>query len=150
SGRFDVWNLSKMANSGRNPGFPGISQRDSPIDYTKQSKWYTKVDLDELYRMNTFSARFDIWNLSKMANSGRNPGFPGISQRDSPIDYTKQSKWYTKVDLDALYRMNTFSIRSDLWNPSETANPGRNSVFRGISQRDSPIGYTKPENGIPR
>ncbi|CAF2868733.1 unnamed protein product [Rotaria sp. Silwood2] len=85
-----------------------------------------------------------------MANPEQIPGFRGISQRDSLIDYTKQSKWYTKIHLDKLYRMNTFSTRSDLWNPSETANPGRNSVFRGISQRDSPIGYTKPENGIPR
>ncbi|CAF4474702.1 unnamed protein product [Rotaria sp. Silwood2] len=130
-----------MANPEQIPGFRGISQRDSPIGYTKQSKWYTKIELAKLYPTDTFSARFDIWNLSKMANSGRNPRFP---------DYTKQSKWYTKIHLDKLYRMNTFSTRSDLWNPSETANPGRNSVFRGISQRDSPIGYTKPENGIPR
>ncbi|CAF2567411.1 unnamed protein product [Rotaria sp. Silwood2] len=103
-----------MANPDQNPGFRGIPQLDSPIGYTKQSKWYTKIALDELYRMNTFSARFDIWNLSKMANSGRNPRFPGISQRDSPIDYTKQSKRYTKIHLDELYRMNTFPTRFDV------------------------------------
>ncbi|CAF2567393.1 unnamed protein product [Rotaria sp. Silwood2] len=85
-----------------------------------------------------------------MGNPDQNPGFRGIPQLDSPIGYTKQSKWYTKKALDELYRMKTFLTRVDVWNPSETANPDENPGFRGIPQLDSPIGYTKPENGIPR
>ena len=35
-----------------------ISFRDSPTGYTKSWKQYTKIELDELYRMHTFVARF--------------------------------------------------------------------------------------------
>ncbi|CAF4474715.1 unnamed protein product [Rotaria sp. Silwood2] len=90
-----------MPNPEQIPGFRGISQRDSPIGYTKQSKWYTKIEIAQLYPTDTFSARFDVWIPSETANSGRNPGFPGISQRDSPMAYTKQSKrasWWTRKE----------------------------------------------------
>ncbi|CAF4784330.1 unnamed protein product, partial [Rotaria sp. Silwood2] len=109
--------------------FGAISQRDSPIGYTKTRKWYTKIELNERYPMHTSTAQFNVWNPSKMANHGRYPGFRGISQRDSPIGYTETRKGYTKVELDELYPMNTFSTQFNIWNPSETANPGRNPGF---------------------
>ncbi|CAF4713473.1 unnamed protein product, partial [Rotaria sp. Silwood2] len=95
--------------------------------------------------MITFPTRFDAWMPSKTANTGRNPDLRGISQLDSPIGYTKTRKWYTKIELDKLYRMDTFLARFNAWMPSETANPGRTPDFRGISQLDSPVAYTKPQ-----
>ena len=80
--------------------------------------------------MDTFSARFDAQIASERTNSGRNPDFCGISQLDSPIGYTKTRKWYTKIELNELYRMDTFPARFDAWIPSERANPGRNQDFR--------------------
>ncbi|CAF4701532.1 unnamed protein product, partial [Rotaria sp. Silwood2] len=54
-------------------------------------------------------ARFDAWIPCERANPGRNPDFRGISQLDSPVGYTTTRKWYTRIELDGLYRIDTFS-----------------------------------------
>ncbi|CAF4729989.1 unnamed protein product, partial [Rotaria sp. Silwood2] len=95
--------------------------------------------------MDIFPAPFDAWMPAETANPCRTPDFRGISQLDSPIGYTKTRKWYTKIELDELYRMDIYPAPFDAWMPAETANPCRTQDFRGILQLDSPVAYTKPQ-----
>ncbi len=41
---------------------------DSLRKWTKRNKWYTEIELDELYRMNTFSAEFHQLLAEKILN----------------------------------------------------------------------------------
>ena len=123
SGSFHARIPSENANQARNPGFLRKTCMDSFIHRTKKRLKQTKIELDELYPMDTFSGSFDASIPSKNAIQARNPGFLRKTCMDSSIHRTKTRKWHRMIELDELHRMISFPVRFDARIPSERANP---------------------------
>ena len=86
---------------------------DSFIHRTKNRLKRTKIELDELYPMDTFSGSFDARIPSENANEARNPGFLRKTCMDSFIHRTKTRKCHRMIELDEVYRMNAFPAQLD-------------------------------------
>ena len=143
SGSFHARIPSENANQARNPGFLRKTCMDSFIHRTKKRLKQTKIELDELYPMDTFSGSFDARTPSKNANQAWNPGFLRKTCMDSFIHRTKNRLKRTKIELDELYPMDTFSGSFDARIPSENANEARNPGFLRKTCMDSFIHRTK-------
>ena len=110
------------ANLALDSDFLCFSLLDSPLGYTKRWKGYTKIELIELYRMDTFSTRFHYQISEKPTEQHPEPDFLCNSHRDSPTGYTKTWKEYTEIELVEIYRMDTFLTGFYARIPSERAN----------------------------
>ena len=84
------------------------AHHDSPIEGTKISNLHRPIELDELYRMDSFLLKFHACISAKYL---QNPGFSRKLPHDSPSDGTKTSNLYRSVELDELYRMDSFLLK---------------------------------------
>ena len=119
----------KTAKYLQNPRFSRKLHHDSPIEGTKISNLHRQIELDELYRMDSFLLKFHACISHKTAKYLQNPRFSRKLHHDSPIEGTKTSNLYRPIGLDELYRMVMTSSGLHHWIPSERANPRRNAEF---------------------
>ena len=119
----------KTAKYLQNPRFSRKLHHDSPIEGTKTSNLYRPIELDELYRMDSFLFKFHACISHKTAKYLQNPRFSRKLHHDSPIEGTKTSNLYRPIELDELYRMVMTSSGLHHWIPSERANPRRDTEF---------------------
>ena len=113
----------------QNPRFSRKLHHDSPIEGTKTSNLYRPIELDELYRIDSFLLKFHACISPKTPKYLQNPRFSRKLHHDSPIEGTKTSNLYRPIELGELYRMIMTSSGLHHWIPSERANPRRNAEF---------------------
>ena len=119
----------KTAKYLQNPRFSRKVHHNSPIEGTKISNLYRLIELDELYRIDSFLLKYHACISPKTAKYLQNPRFSRKLHHDLPIEGTKTSNLHRPIELDKLYRMVMTSFRLNHWIPSERANPRRNAEF---------------------
>ena len=110
-------------------GFSRKLHHDSPIERTKTSNLHRPIELDELYRMDSFLLKFHAFIFPKTAKYLQNLRFSRKLHHDSPIEGTKTSNLYRSIELDELYLMVMTSSGLNHWITSEKANPRRSAEF---------------------
>ena len=108
---------------------------DSPIEGTKTRNTHRPIELDELYRIDSFLLNFHAFISPKTPKYLQNPGFSRKLHHDSPIEGTKTSNLYRSIELEELYRIIMTSFALNHWIPSERANPRRSAEFVFSSRR---------------
>ena len=81
------------------------SHHDLSIEGTKTSNTHRPIELDELYRSDSFPLKFHAFISPKTPKYLQNPGFSRKLHYDSSIEGTKTSNLYRSIELNELYRM---------------------------------------------
>ena len=127
--KFHAFISHKTAKYLRNLTFSRKLYHDSPIEGTKTSNLYRSIELDELYRIDSFLLKFHAFISPKTAKYLHNLRFSWKLHHDSSIEGTKTSNLYRSIELDELYRIIMTSFVLNHWIPCERANPRRSAEF---------------------
>ena len=122
------------------------SHHGSPIEGTKTSNPHRPIELDELYRTNSFLLKFHAFISHKTAKYLKNLEFSRKLHHDSPTEGTKTSNPHRPIELDELYRTNSFLLKFHAFISHKTAKYLRNPRFARKLHHDYPIVGTKTSN----
>ena len=119
------------------------SHHNSPIEGTKTSNIPRPIELDELYRIDSFLLKFHAFISPKTAKYLRNRRFSRKLLQDSPIEGTKTSNLYRSIELHELYRIDSFLLKFHAFISTKTAKYLQNLRFCRKPHHDSPMEGTK-------
>ena len=122
------------------------SHHDSSIEGTETLNTHRPIEIDELYRIDSFLLKFHAFISPKTPKYLQNLGFSWKLHHDSPIEGTKTSSLYRSIELYQLYRIDSFLLKFHAFISPKTAKYLQNLRFCRKLHHDSPIVGTKNWN----